>query len=57
MRSSDTQMDMFINRQPTARDFRRAAESSLANPYVTPDQAKRWHDYYLAQAQELEKQE
>lgn len=54
MRSDTTQQPLPLKPKTTAAEWRIAAESALRNPFETPAQCQRRHDYYLQQAQACE---
>ncbi len=54
MRSDNTQLDIFRNRQPTAQDWMTAARRARENPWETPEAAERRARYYEEQAAKAE---
>lgn len=54
MRTDRNQLDIILDRPPTAADYRAAAEAALSNPLETQEQRQRRHDHYLAEAARLE---
>ncbi|HYG07328.1 MAG TPA: hypothetical protein VD865_13115 [Stenotrophomonas sp.] len=50
------QLKLPIKLKPTAEDYRVAAARALQNPWETPEACQRRHDFYLSEAQRLERE-
>ncbi len=55
MSRNSSQQCLVIPLKPSAEDYRVAARRALENPWESPVDCRRRHDYYLAQAEQLEK--
>ncbi len=57
MESARSQLDLYRH-DPIriALAYREAAESELINPYFQPEDRRKRHDYYLGEAQRIERQ-